>query len=53
MQFVSEGLEAPLTRVEAMKKLQQRLKDDYAELLHNVSHCYLPAARKIIQKRYQ
>ncbi|RLU16072.1 hypothetical protein DMN91_011830 [Ooceraea biroi] len=53
MQFVSEGLEAPLTRVEAMQKLQQRLKDDYTELLHNVSNCHLPAARKIIQKRYQ
>ncbi|XP_011147954.1 coiled-coil domain-containing protein 63 [Harpegnathos saltator] len=53
MQFVSEGLEVPLTRAEAMQKLQQRLEDDYSELLHNVSDCHLPAARKIIQRRYQ
>ncbi|XP_014476801.1 PREDICTED: coiled-coil domain-containing protein 63-like [Dinoponera quadriceps] len=53
MQFVSEGLEAPLTRAEAMQKLRQRLEDDYAELLHNVSGCHLPAARKIMQRRYQ
>lgn len=53
MQFVSEGLEAPLTRAEAMLKLRQRLEDDYSELLHNVSGCHLPAARKIMQRRYQ
>jgi len=53
MQFVSEGLEVPLTRAEAMQKLQQRLLEDYTELLHNVSACHLPAARKIIQRRYQ
>lgn len=53
MQFVSEGLEIPLTRAEAMQKLRQRLTDDYSDLLHNVSSCHLPAARKIMQKRYQ
>lgn len=53
MQFVSEGLEVPLTRAEAMQKLRQRLMEDYTELLHNVSACHLPAARKIIQRRYQ
>ncbi|XP_032680336.1 coiled-coil domain-containing protein 63 [Odontomachus brunneus] len=53
MQFVSEGLEAPLTRAEAMQKLRQTLEDDYSELLHNVSGCHLPGARKIIQRRYQ
>lgn len=53
MQFVSEGLETPLTRAEAMQKLRQRLTDDYSELVHNVSACHLPAARKIMQKRYQ
>ena len=53
MQFVSEGLEVPLTRAEAMQKLQERLMEDYTELLHNVSGCHLPAARKIIQRRYQ
>lgn len=53
MQFVSEGLEVPLTRAEAMQKLRRRLMDDYSELLHNVSSCHLPAARKIMQRRYQ
>ncbi|CAL1689263.1 unnamed protein product [Lasius platythorax] len=53
MQFVSEGLEIPLTRAEAMQKLRQRLVDDYSELLHNVSSCHLPAARKIMQRRFQ
>ncbi|EGI64993.1 PREDICTED: coiled-coil domain-containing protein 63-like [Acromyrmex echinatior] len=53
MQFVSEGLKEPLTRAEAMQKLQERLMEDYTMLLHNVSGCHLPAARKIIQRRYQ
>lgn len=53
MQFVTEGLVMPLTRAEATEKLQQRLTEDYTELLHNVSACHLPAARKIIQRRYQ
>lgn len=53
MQIVSEGMEQPLTRAEAVEKLKQRLDDDYSELLHNVSGCHLPAARKIMQKRYQ
>ncbi|KAG7206874.1 hypothetical protein KM043_000774 [Ampulex compressa] len=53
MQIVSEGLELPLTRGEALGKLSRRLEDDYSELLHNVSGCHLPAARKIMQKRYQ
>ncbi|KAK1131274.1 hypothetical protein K0M31_017561 [Melipona bicolor] len=53
LQIVSEGLEQPLTRNEATKKLKQRLEEDYSELLHNISGCHLPAARKIIQKRYQ
>lgn len=53
MQFVTEGLVVPLTRAEAMQKLKERLMEDYAELLHNVSACHLPAARKIIQRRYQ
>ncbi|XP_023287874.1 coiled-coil domain-containing protein 63 [Orussus abietinus] len=53
MQNVSEGLDAPLTRAEATEKLKIRLEDDYSELLHNVSGCHLPAARKIMQKRYQ
>ncbi|XP_068971166.1 coiled-coil domain-containing protein 63-like [Bombus flavifrons] len=53
LQIVSEGLEHPLTRDEATKKLKQRLEEDYSELLHNISGCHLPAARKIIQKRYQ
>ncbi|GAB1864888.1 Coiled-coil domain-containing protein 63 [Camponotus japonicus] len=53
MQFVSEGLDVPLTRAEAMQKLRQRLMDDYSMLLHNVSDCHLPAARKIMQRRYQ
>jgi len=53
MQIVAEALEEPLTRLEVMEKLQRRLEDDYMELLHNISKCHLPAARKIIQKRYQ
>ncbi|XP_394326.4 coiled-coil domain-containing protein 63-like [Apis mellifera] len=53
LQIVSEGLEHPLTREAATKKLKQRLDEDYSELLHNISGCHLPAARKIIQKRYQ
>ncbi|XP_011644168.1 coiled-coil domain-containing protein 63 isoform X2 [Pogonomyrmex barbatus] len=53
MQVVLERLEIPLTRAEATQKLQQRLMEDYTELLHNVSACHLPAARKIIQRRYQ
>lgn len=53
IQIVSEGLDIPLTRIEAIKKLQERLKDDYTELLHNVSACHLPAARKIMQRRFQ
>lgn len=53
MQIVTEGLDAPLTRIENMKKLHERLQEDYSELLHNVSRCHLPAARKIMQKRYQ
>ncbi|XP_015593598.1 coiled-coil domain-containing protein 63 [Cephus cinctus] len=53
MQNVSEGLDAPLTRTEATEKLTQRFDDDYSELLHNVSGCHLPAARKIMQRRYQ
>ncbi|XP_012346583.2 coiled-coil domain-containing protein 63-like [Apis florea] len=53
LQVVSEGLEHPLTREAATKKLKQRLDEDYSELLHNISGCHLPAARKIIQKRYQ
>lgn len=52
-QNVSEGLEAPLTRTEAVEKLEVRLENDCSELLHNVSGCNLPAARKIMQKRYQ
>ncbi|XP_006622407.1 coiled-coil domain-containing protein 63-like [Apis dorsata] len=53
LQIVSEGLEQPLTREAATIKLKQRLDEDYSELLHNISGCHLPAARKIIQKRYQ
>ncbi|KAJ8683019.1 hypothetical protein QAD02_018811 [Eretmocerus hayati] len=53
MQNVSEGLEVPLTRDEVKEKLQERLKQDHSQLLHNVSGCHLPASRKIIQKRYQ
>ncbi|XP_076375891.1 coiled-coil domain-containing protein 63 [Megalopta genalis] len=53
LQIVSEGLEKPLTRSEATKKLKQRLEEDYSDLLHNISGCHLPAARKIIQRRYQ
>lgn len=53
LQIVSEGLEQPLTRDEATKKLKERLQEDYSELLHNISGCHLPAARKVIQKRYQ
>ncbi|XP_076224437.1 coiled-coil domain-containing protein 63 isoform X1 [Nomia melanderi] len=53
LQIVSEGLEQPLTRDEATQKLKQRLQEDYSDLLHNISGCHLPAARKIIQRRYQ
>ncbi|XP_003702222.2 coiled-coil domain-containing protein 63 isoform X1 [Megachile rotundata] len=53
LQIVSEGLEQPLTRDEATKKLKERLEEDYSDLLHNISGCHLPAARKVIQKRYQ
>ncbi|XP_076620369.1 coiled-coil domain-containing protein 63 [Colletes latitarsis] len=53
LQMVHEGLEQPLTRDEATKKLKERLEQDYSDLLHNISGCHLPAARKIIQKRYQ
>ncbi|XP_076760595.1 coiled-coil domain-containing protein 63 [Xylocopa sonorina] len=53
LQIVSEGMEQPLTRDEATKKLKERLEEDYTELLHNISGCLLPAARKVIQKRYQ
>ncbi|KAF7379207.1 hypothetical protein HZH68_017052 [Vespula germanica] len=53
MQVMTEGLEIPLSREEAIEKLKVRLESDYTDLLHNVSGCYLPAARKIMQKRYQ
>ncbi|KAI4477481.1 PREDICTED: coiled-coil domain-containing protein 63 [Polistes canadensis] len=54
MQIMTEGLEIPLSREEAIEKLKQHLEEnDYSELLHNVSGCHLPAARKIMQKRYQ
>ncbi|KAK2581933.1 hypothetical protein KPH14_002385 [Odynerus spinipes] len=53
MQVVSEGKEIPLSRNEAMDKLKIRLEEDYSELLHNVSGCHLPDARKVMQKRYQ
>ncbi|XP_014211895.1 coiled-coil domain-containing protein 63-like [Copidosoma floridanum] len=53
MQNVSEGPEVPLTEEEVHKKLMKRLEHDHSHLLHNVSACHLPAARKIIQKRYQ
>ncbi|KAF7378624.1 hypothetical protein HZH66_015411 [Vespula vulgaris] len=53
MQVMTEGLEIPLSREEAIEKLKIRLESDYTDLLHNVSGCYLPAARKIMQKRYQ
>lgn len=53
MQVVSEGQDIPLTLEEAQKKLDLRLQDDHSELLHNVSGCHLPAARKIMQRRYQ
>ncbi|XP_020283097.1 coiled-coil domain-containing protein 63 [Pseudomyrmex gracilis] len=53
MQIVREGLDSPLTHIEASQKLRKRLEDDYSEMLHNVSACHLPAARKIMQKRYQ
>lgn len=43
LQIVSEGLEHPLTREAATKKLKQRLDEDYSELLHNISGCHLPA----------
>ncbi|XP_035733386.1 coiled-coil domain-containing protein 63-like [Vespa mandarinia] len=53
MQVMTEGLEIPLSREEAIEKLNIRLESDFSELLHNVSGCRLPAARKVIQKRYQ
>lgn len=53
LQIVSEGLEQPLTRGEATEKLMERLEEDYSDLLHNISGCHLPAARKIMQRRYQ
>ncbi|XP_076235752.1 coiled-coil domain-containing protein 63 [Calliopsis andreniformis] len=53
LQIVSEGLEQPLSRNEATMKLKERLQEDYSDLLHNISGCHLPAARKVIQKRYQ
>ncbi|XP_046837533.1 coiled-coil domain-containing protein 63 [Vespa crabro] len=53
MQVMTEGLEIPLSREEAIEKLKIRLENDFSELLHNVSGCHLPAARKVIQKRYQ
>lgn len=53
MANVSEGLDVPLTREEATERLNQRLEDDFTEILHNVSGCHLPAARKIMQRRYQ
>ncbi|XP_043481677.1 coiled-coil domain-containing protein 63 [Leptopilina heterotoma] len=52
-QKVSEGLEVPMTQKEATEKLNKRLENDISELLHSVSGCNLPAARKIMQKRYQ
>ncbi|XP_051162078.1 coiled-coil domain-containing protein 63 [Leptopilina boulardi] len=52
-QKVSEGLEAPMTQEDATEKLKKRLNNDITELLHSVSGCNLPAARKIMQKRYQ
>lgn len=53
MQNVVEGLEKPLTLPEAKEKVEARLKFEHSHLLHNVSGCHLPAARKIIQQRYQ
>ncbi|XP_066589533.1 putative leucine-rich repeat-containing protein DDB_G0290503 [Prorops nasuta] len=53
MLIVTDGLEVPLSKVDAAGKLDERFEVDYAEILHNVSKCQLPAARRIIQKRYQ
>ncbi|CAG5102190.1 Similar to Ccdc63: Coiled-coil domain-containing protein 63 (Rattus norvegicus) [Cotesia congregata] len=54
LQSVSEGLEVPLTRQDIKEKLYTAQSiNDNSQLLHNVSGCYLPAARKIMQKRYQ
>ncbi|KAL7288946.1 hypothetical protein TKK_0016909 [Trichogramma kaykai] len=52
MENVSESLEKPLTLDEVREKLLVRLQSEHSHLLHNVSKCHLPAARKIIQKRY-
>ncbi|XP_063987463.1 coiled-coil domain-containing protein 63 [Diachasmimorpha longicaudata] len=52
-QVVTEGPKAPLTRGEVTEKLKNVLEEDHADILHNVSGCHLPAAKKIIQRRYQ
>ncbi|XP_044260401.1 protein lava lamp-like [Tribolium madens] len=51
---VIDSLQHVLSRDEAKEVLAERLKSpEIAEKLHNVSACYLPKSREIIQKRYQ
>ncbi|XP_968142.1 uncharacterized protein LOC656523 [Tribolium castaneum] len=51
---VIDSLQHVLTRDQAKAALAERLKSpEMAEKLHNVSACYLPKSREIIQKRYQ
>lgn len=52
-QVVTEGLEIPLSREEIQEKVQVRLTEDVSDIMHNVSGCHLPAARRIMQRRYQ
>lgn len=49
----TEEVNSPITLNEAEVIIQRIPKMDMMELMHNVSGCNLPAARKIVHKRYQ
>ncbi|KAK0070850.1 hypothetical protein PV325_013984 [Microctonus aethiopoides] len=55
LQSVTESLDVPLSSRDTIKRelLQINSLNDFSEILHNVSGCHLPAARRIIHKRYQ
>lgn len=51
---VIDVLQRVWTRSEAKKKLKQRLKLPEGTFgLHTISHCQLPKARGLIQRRYE
>ena len=53
MQNLTEGVERPWSLEEAREKLRVRMQHEHEHLVHSVSKCPLPAARKLIQKIYK